>query len=172
MVLISIMLCSLNVRAEIDYPITPESLQNQVKQRSLAEVHDELFSHPYAMNMLLLAIDSAEPDWLDVAILFLQEQNPISGPRLLMAVGEGLQWYPANILQRDFPLEKICSLDGLYEWRRFSRFLATTSIHRRLMALEKLAKTNVNGQKCQQLLVHTRDRIPTTMSNMLPEHSH
>ncbi len=169
---IALMFWTSYLQAELDYAITPDALQRQVKLRSLAEVHDEIFSHPYAVNMLLLAIDSAEPDWLDVAELFLTEQNPISGPRLIMAIGEGLQWQPANVLQRGIPLERICSLEGLYEWRRFSQFLSDTSLQRRLAALASLAKTNERAEKCQQLLLVAQENVALTMDDKLPKHQH
>lgn len=172
LLLVSLMFCSADLRAEIDYPITPASIQKQIDQRSVATVHDELFSHPFAVNMLLLAIDSAEPEWLNVANLFLQQQDPISGPRLIMAVGEGLQWRPANVLQRNFPLKQVCSLDGLYEWRRFSRFLVETAIQRRITALEKVVQTDKNTQKCLQHLFDAKNNIPVTLTNKLLEHGH
>lgn len=172
LLLLTLVICSPNLRAEIDYPITPESIQDQIALRSIAAVHDELFSHPYAINMLLLAIDSAEPDWLAVAKLLLQEQDPISGPRLIMAIGEGLQWEPASVLQRGFPLNKVCSLEGLYEWRRFSRFLVKIAIQRRISALEKLPQSHENAQKCLRLLATAKSEIATSLSNSLPEHSH
>lgn len=172
LLLVSMTFCCENLRAEVDYPITPVSIQQQIDQRSVATVHDELFSHPYAVNMLLLAIDSAQPDWLYLANLFLQQQDAVSGPRIIMAVGEGLQWRPANVLQQNFPLQKVCSLDGVYEWRRFSRFLVETAIQRRITALEKLLQTDKNTQKCLQILIKTKNNIPATLSNMLPQHSH
>lgn len=169
-VLLSALFWCESVFAAITYPLLPENISDQIKSRGTATIHNEIFSDPLAANMLLLALDSGRPDWLQVAELFLEFDNPASRGKLIMAIGEALQWAPENIFEfESFPLAKICSLDGLYEWRRFSRFLAETAIERRIESLTSLDGKNFSAQKstCLQVLANTRRKIQMEMDDFV-----
>ncbi|MCB1757026.1 MAG: hypothetical protein KDJ38_15995 [Gammaproteobacteria bacterium] len=162
--------CNAPALAEITYPIVPEEISGQIRSRGIDAVHQEIFSDPLAINMFLLAVDSAQADWLVLAEKFLALENPASHERLLMAIGEGLQWGPENVFQIDsFPLLRICSLDGLYEWRRFSRFLAEVALQRRIEKVSALDDKRFAAKKslCLQTLAKAREKIQQEMNDFV-----
>lgn len=131
------------VFAQVSYKVTPSMIKQHVERRGLESVFEELFSDQTAANQVLLAIDSGEDQWLDIAMMLFQVEHARTRNMLTMSVGEAIQWVPEKVLGntkllKDFPIEKICTLEGMYEWRLFSPFLIDTAINRRLDALAKL----------------------------------
>jgi len=162
-----------SVRAEaLDYAIAPTALQEQIAERGVDAVHHELFSHPMALNMFLLALDSGEDAWLDLAETFLTLSHPLSEPRIRMAVGEALQWAPAQVLQRPaFDLTRICGLEGMYDWRLFSRFLAEVALQRRVARVTVVSESALAERRrdCLKSLRKAQAEVDRSFSNRVPE---
>lgn len=155
----------------LDWEVTPESIQVQIKQRGLDVVHDEIFENHFVSNMVLLAVDSGQPAWLDVASDLIARDNPQTTKMLYMAIGEAIQWSPETVLGRsDLDLSQVCSTSGLYEWRLFSRFLAETAIDRRIESLNKINDLSLgqNRDFCLQALEDALILVRKTLHNHLP----
>ncbi len=140
--------------AEINYPVTPIEINQQISDRSLEEVYQELFSDQTAANMVLLAIDSGTEQWLHLATKFKAIEHPRTQSMLTMSVGEALQWSTKTVLGNKrlldkFPLQQICSVEGLYEWRRFSLFLTETALNRRLAAVTAINEFALEKNKAK-----------------------
>jgi len=129
---------SVNVYA-INYPITPEEILKQAEKRTWPVVNNEIFTDQTAANMVLLAIDSGQKDWLELAVTILQNtDNPRTQKMLIMSLGEALQWQPEavfDIAVKQVDVKHLCSLEGIYEWRLMSQFLAMQAINRRINRL-------------------------------------
>ena len=159
------------VFAGLDYDITPESIRSQIAARGISTVHHEIFSDHYAVNMLLLSIDSGHRDWLQLAQDLAGLKLPVSESRLMMAMGEALQWKPAAVLELSLlEIDRVCSTQGFYEWRLFSRFLAETALTRRIEAVEQLEQNELALQRKQCLLALERaaETIRNTLTNRPP----
>ncbi len=163
--------------AAISYDITPATINQQIKERGLLAVYQELFSDQTAANMVLLAIDSGTSDWLEIAIKFMQIEHSRTQSMLTMSVGEALQWSPESIigneiLLREFPLKKICGVEGLYEWRRFSLFLTQTALMRRFQIINTVEEATLQDKKtsCLKILESALQEIKNTMKNSVPEY--
>ncbi len=161
-----------SLQAKISYAIIPDQIIQQIEIRSIDEVHAELFSDQIAANMVLLAIDSGAEDWLVLAKKLFFVKNIRTQEMITMSVGEALQWSPGSVLamvSAEFPLNKVCSLDGLYEWRRFSLFLAQTAIIRRIEVLDKFQNSRLESVKseCLQILQGTLRQLKLNMDNLV-----
>ncbi len=126
----------------INYVIEPNSIIKQANENTWAVVLNDIFNDQTAANMVLLAIDSGQQDWLDLALIMLKKSNNARTQKMLvMSLGEALQWQPKRVLtqvSKYVPISNLCSVEGVYEWRLMSKFLAVEALTRRLNAVQTL----------------------------------
>jgi len=164
-----LLLCSV-AQAEINFDITPKSLQAQIEKQGVKPLLEALFSDQTAVNMVLLSMDSGDAEWLALAKRFGAVAEGQNLAMIGMAVGEALQWRPQAVLgwQQDlFPLPKLCGLQGLYEWRTMSQQLALTALDRRIAAVERVADESLRAKRslCLMSLAQAKDQALKLLNN-------
>ncbi|MDQ7015415.1 MAG: hypothetical protein Q9N68_03455 [Gammaproteobacteria bacterium] len=164
-----LLVCSL-AQAEINYDLTPTSLQAQIEKQGAKPLLEALFADHTAMNIVLLSMDSGSPEWLALAKVFAEVAEGQNRAMIGMAVGEALQWQPAAVLawQQDlFPLPKLCGLQGLYEWRTMSRQLALVALQRREAAVTLVDDQALRAKRalCLMSLAQAKDQALKLLNN-------
>ena len=156
----------------VNYAILPVDIKKQAAERTWPLVINEVFTNQTAANMALLAIDSGQPEWLNLALTMLDKtNNPRTQKMIVMSLGEALQWNPEQVFKqvaKTVPIKHLCSVEGIYEWRLMSQFLANEAIKRRILSVSKVTSFKLAKAKneCLVVLNKSKKKVAEQLSNL------
>jgi hypothetical protein len=156
----------------VNYTILPEAITKQAELHSWDSVINDIFADQTAANMVLLAIDSGQPEWLNLALTMLDKtDNQRTQAMIVMSLGEALQWNPEQVLKqvvKAVPIKQLCSVEGVYEWRLMSQFLANEAIQRRILSVSQVASFKLAKAKaeCLAVLNESKGVVAKQLSNL------